>query len=94
MQVIAILLFFLAGLAFGYALGPPMMWFPVIFPLVMALAASLKDGPSGSIVLRSSLWRSQSWASFSASACHPNDGPKKRRADPTEPLSPVQGDGT
>lgn len=52
MQVIAIILFFLVGVAFGYALGPPMMWVPVIFPLVMALAAALKDGPSGSIVLR------------------------------------------
>jgi hypothetical protein len=51
-QVIAIILFFLVGVAFGYALGPPMMWVPVIFPLVMALAAALKDGPSGSIVLR------------------------------------------
>ncbi len=52
MQVIAIILFFLVGLAFGYALGPPMMWLPIILPLVMALAATLKDGPSGSIVLR------------------------------------------
>ena len=52
MQVIAIILFFLVGVAFGYALGPPMMWVPVIFPLVMALTAALKDGPSGSIVLR------------------------------------------
>jgi len=51
-QVIAIILFFLVGVAFGYALAPPMMWVPVIFPLVMALAAALKDGPSGSIVLR------------------------------------------
>ncbi len=52
MQVISIILFFLVGLAFGYALGPPMMWIPVLFPITMALAASLKDGPSGSIVLR------------------------------------------
>jgi hypothetical protein len=52
MQVAAIVLFFLAGLAFGYALGPPLMWLPVLFPLVMALGAMLKDGPSGSILVR------------------------------------------
>lgn len=28
------------------------MWMPLIFPIVMALAAALKDGPSGSILLR------------------------------------------
>jgi hypothetical protein len=52
MQVMAIILFFLAGLAFGYALGPPLMWIPVAFPLIMALAAAVKDGPSGSIFVR------------------------------------------
>jgi len=52
MQIVAIVLFFLAGLAFGYVLGPPLMWIPVAFPLVMAIAAAVKDGPSGSILLR------------------------------------------
>ena len=50
--VISLTLFFLAGLAFGYALGPPTMWIPLAFPLVMALAAVIKDGPSLSILLR------------------------------------------
>ena len=50
--VISVTLFFLAGLAFGYALGPPTMWIPVAFPLVMALVALIKDGPSLSILLR------------------------------------------
>ena len=50
--VISVTLFFLAGLAFGYALGPPLMWIPLAFPLIMALGAALKDGPSVSILIR------------------------------------------
>ena len=50
--VISLTLFFLAGLAFGYALSPPMMWIPVAFPLIMALAALIVNGPSVSILLR------------------------------------------
>jgi hypothetical protein len=50
--VISVTLFFLAGLAFGYALGPPLMWIPLAFPIVMALVAAIKDGPSLSILLR------------------------------------------
>ena len=50
--VISVTLFFLAGLAFGYALGPPLMWIPLAFPLIMALAALIVNGPSVSIVLR------------------------------------------
>ncbi|HLM26491.1 MAG TPA: hypothetical protein VK304_05945 [Thermoleophilaceae bacterium] len=50
--VISVTLFFLAGLAFGYALGPPLMWIPLAFPVIMALAAAIKDGPSISILIR------------------------------------------
>jgi hypothetical protein len=50
--VISLILFFLAGLAFGYALGPPTMWIPLAFPLIMALAALIIYGPSVSILLR------------------------------------------
>jgi hypothetical protein len=50
--VISLTLFFLAGLAFGYALGPPTMWIPLAFPLVFALAALIVNGPSVSILLR------------------------------------------
>ena len=50
--VISVTLFFMAGLAFGYALGPPLMWIPLAFPVLMAIAAALKDGPSLSILLR------------------------------------------
>ena len=50
--VVSVSLFFLAGLAFGYALGPPLMWLALAFPLVMAIAAGLKDGPAVSILVR------------------------------------------
>ena len=50
--VISVTLFFLAGLAFGYALGPPLMWIPLAFPLIMALGGLLTDGPSLSILIR------------------------------------------
>ena len=50
--VISLTLFFLAGLAFGYALGPPTMWIPLAFPLIMAIAALIVNGPSVSILLR------------------------------------------
>ena len=45
-------LFFIAGLVFGYALGPPLMWVALAFPLVMAIAAALSDGPSGAAFVR------------------------------------------
>ena len=50
--VISGILFFLAGLAFGYALGPPLMWIPLAFPLIMALAAAVFFGPSISMLIR------------------------------------------
>jgi len=50
--IISGVLFFLAGLAFGYSLGPPLMWIPVVFPVVMFIAAALKDGPTVSMLIR------------------------------------------
>ncbi len=50
--VISTTLFFLVGLAFGYALGPPLMWIPLAFPIVFAIGAILLDGPSISIFVR------------------------------------------
>jgi hypothetical protein len=50
--VISVTLFFLAGLAFGYALGPPLMYIPLAFPVIMALGALIVNGPSVSMLLR------------------------------------------
>jgi len=45
-------LFFLAGLGFGYA--APGMWkfTPLVFPLLLALGAFLRDGISGGSLLK------------------------------------------
>jgi hypothetical protein len=45
-------LFFLAGFGFGYA--APGMWkfTPLVFPIVLAIGAFLRDGVSGSSLLK------------------------------------------
>jgi hypothetical protein len=46
------LLFFLAGLGFGFAAVGVWKWLPVAFPLLLALATALGDGVDGALVLR------------------------------------------
>jgi hypothetical protein len=50
--ITAYLLFFLAGLGFGYAAPPKWRWLPLLFPLVLGLFALWKYGLDGSILLR------------------------------------------
>ncbi|HEV7847103.1 MAG TPA: hypothetical protein VGO83_12680 [Thermoleophilaceae bacterium] len=52
MGITAYVLFFLAGLGFGYAAPPKWRWVPFVFPLLLALAAILQDGVDASILLR------------------------------------------
>jgi len=49
---VSYVLFFLAGFGFGYA--APGMWkfTPLVFPLVLALGAFLRDGISGEALLK------------------------------------------
>jgi hypothetical protein len=49
--VIPYLLFFLAGLGFGYALFGIWRWAAVVFPLLLALLAFSSDGVSSEAVL-------------------------------------------
>ena len=51
-MVLAYIIFFLAGLGFGYA--APGIWklIPFLFPLLLALGAFMRDGFQGEIVLR------------------------------------------
>ncbi len=51
-MVLAYIIFFLAGLGFGYA--APGIWklVPFLFPLLLALGAFMRDGFQGEIVLR------------------------------------------
>jgi hypothetical protein len=51
-MVIAYILFFLAGLGFGYAAYGGLKYIPFVFPLVLALGAVIRDGVQGEILLR------------------------------------------
>jgi hypothetical protein len=49
--VVPYILFFLAGLGWGFALYGIWRWTALLFPLVLALFAFAKDGVSGEAVL-------------------------------------------
>jgi hypothetical protein len=49
---IAYLLFFLAGLGFGYAAPPKWRWLPFLFPLALGLYALFIYGLDASILIR------------------------------------------
>jgi hypothetical protein len=51
-SITAYVLFFLAGLGFGYAADGKWRWLPLLFPLVLGLFALLKYGPDASVILR------------------------------------------
>ena len=48
----AYVLFFLAGLGFGYAASGVWKLLPLIFPIALAIGAFAKDGVDGGSVLR------------------------------------------
>jgi hypothetical protein len=50
--ITAYLLFFLAGVGFGYAAPPKWKWLPLLFPLALGLGAIVNHGVDGSILLR------------------------------------------
>jgi hypothetical protein len=50
--ITAYLLFFLAGIGFGYAAPTRWKWLPILFPLALALGAVFIHGLDGTIVLR------------------------------------------
>ena len=50
--IAAYVLFFLAGLGFGYAAPGKWKWVPLIFPLALALGAALQQGIDGAMILR------------------------------------------
>ena len=51
-NVMGYVLFFLAGLGFGYAAEGKWRWLPLLFPLVLGLFALLKYGPDASVIIR------------------------------------------
>jgi ABC-type phosphate transport system permease subunit len=50
--IAAYLLFFLAGMGFGYAAPTRWKWLPVLFPIALALGAVIRHGLDGTIVIR------------------------------------------
>ena len=52
MAVVAYVLFFLAGLGFGYAAAGRWKWLPLGFPLLLALSAALQEGVDGTLLVR------------------------------------------
>jgi hypothetical protein len=51
-MIVAFVLFFLAGLGFGYAAASRWKWLPIGFPLVLALVTVLRDGGDGVLLVR------------------------------------------
>jgi hypothetical protein len=50
--IVGFVLFFLAGVGFGYAAPGGFKFIPFVFPLLLALGAFLRDGLQGEIFLR------------------------------------------
>jgi hypothetical protein len=51
-MVIGFILFFIAGLGFGYAAPGNVKLVPFLFPVALALGAMFRDGVQGEILLR------------------------------------------
>jgi hypothetical protein len=52
MAVAAYVMFFLAGLGFGFAAHAGWKWLPLVFPLGLFLIAVLQEGADGTVVVR------------------------------------------
>ena len=52
MDIPSYLIFFLAGLGFGFAAPGKWKWIPLVFPLALAFAAAFQEGVDGTLVLR------------------------------------------
>jgi hypothetical protein len=51
-SVAAYLLFFVAGLGFGFAASGKWKWIPLVFPLALAAGAAVQQGLDGTLILR------------------------------------------
>jgi hypothetical protein len=50
--IAAYVLFFIAGLGFGFAAVGKWKWLPLVFPLALAIGAALQQGIDGAMVVR------------------------------------------
>jgi hypothetical protein len=51
-SIVAYLLFFLAGVGFGFAAPGRLKWLPLLFPVVLALGAAVQSGVDAAMILR------------------------------------------
>jgi hypothetical protein len=51
-DIASYLIFFLAGVGFGFAAPGKSKWVPLAFPLALALAAAFQEGIDGTLVIR------------------------------------------
>jgi ABC-type phosphate transport system permease subunit len=51
-EIASYLIFFLAGLGFGFAAPGRSRWIPLVFPLALALVAALQEGVDGTLLIR------------------------------------------
>ena len=52
MDLPSYLIFFLAGLGFGFAAPGRWRWVPLVFPLALALGAAYEEGVDGTLLIR------------------------------------------
>lgn len=52
MDVVAYILFFVAGLGFGFAAPGRYKLLPLLFPFALALGAIARDGVDGAVIVR------------------------------------------
>jgi len=52
MAVVPYVIFFLAGLGFGYAAAGVWKWLPLVFPVLLALQAAAAEGVDGTLLVR------------------------------------------
>jgi len=51
-DIASYLVFFLAGLGFGFAAPGGWRWTPLVFPLALALGAAYEEGVDGTLLIR------------------------------------------
>jgi hypothetical protein len=51
-DIASYLIFFLAGLGFGFAAPGRWRWAPLVFPLALALGAAYEEGVDGTLLVR------------------------------------------
>jgi hypothetical protein len=51
-EIASYLIFFLAGLGFGFAAPGRWRWIPLVFPVALAIVAALQEGIDGTLLIR------------------------------------------